>query len=272
LYYREGSPWQFVVRDLARNEELTAPWTSGYTAYLYNSRFPEGDSFKLFQLEGDVEKKEGRIYVYDLKKGVEEKSFSIMASPETIEINRALREQILSGGQNQTQTQTTSSSDMTNVSGKKIVHEYETFEGLLINYDPLPLPWVLNYDEIQGRDVSNYSYKDKISYGHLSGSSLNAIGKVFAEEGNVGLLSMYRRIQGGLDISWFKISVFDNHGNHLQTENIGNTQKDASGVPFRVDFRIEDAADRILIHVRQKNMSQVEQKVMIIDKYNGTIK
>jgi hypothetical protein len=285
-YYREGTPWQFVLRDVKTKEEFTAQWTSGYTAYMYNARIPEDGSLKIYQLEGSVEKKEGRIVVYDIKNGSEVHSFNIMALPEVIEINRSLRENHLGGStqtQTHTETQTTSQnqSGYTNESGystkadgsgKKLVQDYETFDGFIINYDQLPLPWQLDYNTIQGRDVSNYKHKDKISYGHLSGSSLNAIGKVFAQEGNIGLLSMYRRIQGSLDYSWFKISVFDMNGNHLQTENIGNTQKDASGVPFRVDFWIEDTGAHILIHVSQKTETGIQKKIMTVDKYNGTIK
>ena len=283
-YYREGSPWQFVLRDIKTKSEFVAPWTSGYTAYMYNSRIPEDGSLKIYQLEGSVEKKEGRIVVYDMKNGSEIQSFNVMALPEVIEINRSLRENLLGGSsQAQTQVQTTNQDQSgytneagygskTDGSGKKLVQDYETFDGFIINYDQLALPWELDYNSVQGRDVSNYKHKDKISYGNLSGSSLNAIGKVFAEEGNIGLLSMYRRVQGSLDYSWFKISVFDMSGNHLQTENIGNTQKDASGVSFRVDFWIEDTGGQILIHVSQKTETGIQKKLMTVDKYNGTIK
>lgn len=278
LYYRETAlPWQFVMKDVKTGEELTAPWTSGYTAYLFDSRMVEDGSFRLHQLEGDPSKNLGRIVTYDLRNGAEIQAFSIMAAPELVEINRTLRTQAAGGQQARADSyaqprQEASGTGTLESSGKKIVHDYETFEGLIINYDDLPLPWQLDYDNIRGRDVSQYSYKDKISYGNLSGSSLHAIGKVFAAEGNIGLISVYRRVQGSLDLSWFKISVFDNHGNHLQTENIGSTQKDASGVPFRVDFSVRDAGDFVVIDVVQKSMNQTERKTMTIDKYHGTIR
>jgi hypothetical protein len=287
LYYREGSTWSFVVKNIASKSELTAPWTSGMTAYLYNSRFPIDGKNYLYQMEGDVQNAVGRIVVYNMTNGTEVKSFSVMAPPETIAINKSLRESVIGGGeqvqqqqqmqvqqQQQKQVQQTYIADNNNVqqSDSKANYAYDSFDGLLVNYQPLELPWQLDYNSIQGRDVSNYAYKEKISYGHLSGSSLNAIGKIFVAEGNIGLLSLYRRTQGSLDLSWFKVSIFDLHGNHLQTENIGVTQKDASGVSSKVDFTVTDSGDYVLIHVNQRSDRSVEKKVITIDKYNGTIK
>tara|TARA_A100000171_G_scaffold52999_1_gene75264 strand:- start:13458 stop:15032 length:1575 start_codon:yes stop_codon:yes gene_type:complete len=135
---------------------------------------------------------------------------------------------------------------------------------LLNSYNLLRLPWALDYNTLQGRSVNGLDGASDI--GGILNGNLSAIGEIGqTQEGDLILLSMWRGIVSGSDVSWFKVSVFGTDGTHKRTENIGVTQKSRGAITAQIEFNIRTEGNTTVIRAYQTNGSSLDSYKLIVN-------
>ncbi|MGW8121068.1 hypothetical protein ACV07N_00300 [Roseivirga echinicomitans] len=136
---------------------------------------------------------------------------------------------------------------------------------LLNSFDPLALPWGLDYNSLRGRSIDGLEGASDISPA-INKGNLSAIGEVGqTQEGDLILLSMWRGIVSGSDVTWFKVSVFGTDGTHKQTENIGATQKSMGAITTKIDFGVRKEGNITVIRAAQKTGEHLSSYKFVID-------
>ncbi|MDP2229154.1 MAG: hypothetical protein Q8J78_16950 [Moraxellaceae bacterium] len=148
--------------------------------------------------------------------------------------------------------------------------DYQTF---LANFNPLPNAWALDYNTLQGRDITGYAWTRQHWGTFFSGQTFNAVGKV-AECANasVALLTLTRSQRNGADTSTFQLSVLDVDGKLLGNHDIGLTQKDASGRPLVVAFVINSTTAESRIDIRQARWDGDQQKTLTLNRQDCSVR
>ncbi len=148
--------------------------------------------------------------------------------------------------------------------------DYQTF---LANFSQLPSSWALDYNTLQGRDITNYAWTTRQWGSFFGGQSFSAIGKV-AECANasVALLTLSRSQRNGADTSTFELAVLDVDGKLLSKHEIGQTQKDASGRPLVVAFVINSTTAESRIDIRQARWDGDRQKVLTLNRRDCSVR
>lgn len=148
--------------------------------------------------------------------------------------------------------------------------DYRTF---LANFNQLPNSWVLDYNTLQGRDVTGYAWTTRQWGTFFSRETFNAVGTVAeCADGSVALLTLTRSQRNGADTSTFQLSVLDVDGKRLGTHEIGQTQKDASGRPLVVSFAINSTPAQSRIDIRQARWDGDKQKALTLNRRDCSVR
>lgn len=147
------------------------------------------------------------------------------------------------------------------------------YQNFLVNFTPLPNAWALDYNTLQGRDITTYAWTTRHWGTFFSGETFSAIGKVAeCADASVALLTLTRSQRNGADTSTFQLSVLDVDGKRLGTYEIGQTQKDASGRPLVVAFVINSTPAQSRIDIRQSRWDGDRQKVLTLDRKDCSVR
>lgn len=148
--------------------------------------------------------------------------------------------------------------------------EYQQF---LANFSPLPANWVLDYNSLQGRDVTAYAWASRHFGPFFGGETFNALGRVAdCANGGVAVLTLTRSQRGGADVSLFQLLAFDVDGKPLLVQEIGRTQKDSSGRPLAVSFAMRSDAGQARFDIRQSAWDGDRAANLTLDKQSCTLR
>jgi len=110
------------------------------------------------------------------------------------------------------------------------------FKEFLINFNQMPNSYVLNYNTLQGRDITNLK-ASRVLFPYLQGS-VNAIGKIAECESGHVFLVHFREFKSGSDLTTFAILKTDKNGNKVDYKNIVQTQKTNGYVALLGEFSL----------------------------------
>ncbi len=149
----------------------------------------------------------------------------------------------------------------------RIANRTADYQQFLANFTALPAAWVLDYNSLQGRDVTGYAWASRHYGPFLGGQTFNAIGKVAdCGNGSVALLTLTRSQRGGADVALFQLLTLDVDGKPMATQDIGRTQKDSSGRPLVVSFAMRSDAAQVHFDVRQSAWDGERATTLTVDK------
>lgn len=116
------------------------------------------------------------------------------------------------------------------------------YQSFLVNFEPLPAQWALDYSSLRGRDITAHAWSRHWGP-FFSGETFNALGKVGeCANGGAALLTLTRSLRNGADIASFQLLILDVDGKPLTTLALGQTQKDSSGRPLAFNLSIARTA------------------------------
>ncbi len=141
---------------------------------------------------------------------------------------------------------------------------------LLNSYNLLRLPWALDYNALQGRSVNGLEGALSISRNDGNLSAIGEIGQT--QEGDLILLSMWRGIVSGSDVSWFKVSVFGTDGTHKRTENIGVTQKSIGAITTKIEFNVKKEGNTTVISAYQQNGNSLDSYKLTVNALGNIVR
>ncbi|WP_323756775.1 hypothetical protein [Roseivirga sp.] len=141
---------------------------------------------------------------------------------------------------------------------------------LLNSYNLLRLPWALDYNSLQGRAIDGLDGASEISGNNGNLSAIGEIGQT--QDGDLILLSMWRGIVSGSDVSWFKVSVFGTDGTHKRTENIGVTQKSRGAITNKIEFNVKKEGSTTVISANQQNGNSFDSYKLVINAFGNIIR
>lgn len=135
------------------------------------------------------------------------------------------------------------------------------YNNLFLNsFDPLPMPYRLDYNTVRGREVTR-----------PNGQAVSAIGLLGnTNDGSLMVLMMRRYNAQGAEIIRFSVAVYDEQAKLKSEKEVGFTTKDRSGVPNKVDFVINRSGQGVVFKVDQKQ-GKASRKYQVIINANGTI-
>jgi hypothetical protein len=148
--------------------------------------------------------------------------------------------------------------------------EYQQF---LANFSALPAAWVLDYNSLQGRDITTDAWASRHFGPFFGGQTFNAIGRVAdCANGSVAVLTLTRSQRGGADVALFQLLAFDVDGKPVLRQEIGSTQKDASGRPLAVSFAMRSDASQASFDIRQSRWDGDRTNSLTLDKKTCTLR
>ena len=131
----------------------------------------------------------------------------------------------------------------------------------LNSFDPLRLPYYLDYNTIHGRAVTK-----------PDGNDAYAIGLLGETAEGYPIVLMMRRYQYSIsDVTRFEVAIYDEESNLKSLKEIGVTQKDGSALNILVNFAIRSSGNTIVIDVNQANGKSMREYKVSVNKSNGTI-
>lgn len=145
----------------------------------------------------------------------------------------------------------------------KNLSQKSDFQQFLINFNELPSIWTLNYDRLQGRDITNVKMT-KTYFPYSYNTSVNAIGKLLICNSKHAFLLLLRSNKNGADNSTFAVLETDAYGNKTRYEIIGQTQKALGKFQQAAEISITTSAKKYAVfsvtkypngHKREKRYS-----------------
>lgn len=147
------------------------------------------------------------------------------------------------------------------------------FQQFLVNFEQLPNSWVLDYNSLRAREITQYAWTSRSFGNFFAGQTFNAVGKVAdCANGSVALLTLTRSQRGSADTSLFQLAVFAADGQLSGTHEIGQTQKDSSGQPLVVAFALTANAAQARIDIRQSRWDGDRNRSLTLDKNSCSVR
>ena len=131
----------------------------------------------------------------------------------------------------------------------------------LNSFDPLRLPFFLDYNTLQGREVTKPDGNDAYALGLLGETA----------EGFPIVLMMRRYQYSFSDITRFEVAIYDEESNLKALKEIGVTQKDGEALNVIVDFAIRPSGNTLVINAIQKNGNSNRDVKITVNKSTGQI-
>lgn len=140
------------------------------------------------------------------------------------------------------------------------------YQAFLVNFEPMPLDWTLDYATLRGRDITAQAWSRHWGP-FFGGETFNALGKIAdCQDGGVALLALTRSLRNGADVASFQLLVLDVDGKPRTTVALGQTQKDASGRPLAFNMSITGTATDATLLLHQARWDGDQHSKRALDK------
>jgi len=118
------------------------------------------------------------------------------------------------------------------------------FEEFKINFSPLPASYTLNYNTLQGRNISSLAATKELA----NGQEINAIGLLCQGAGGYAFLYQSRTRSRNSDRSSFWVLKTDANGKKILEKKIAHTQKDMGKLTIKGSFTLTTSASGYTIN------------------------
>jgi len=134
------------------------------------------------------------------------------------------------------------------------------FKNYISKFVNLPNRYKLDYNRIQGVDVTSYDFVQTEKYRNGNPQEM-AIGRICnCSNGNTVVLRVTRRKKNGMDRQSFRIFTYDPYGKEIDHQKIGETQKYNGSFPLLTYFTIESSNDSWTAYVKETYNNQSKEK------------
>lgn len=138
----------------------------------------------------------------------------------------------------------------------------KVFNNVFLNsFDPLPLPYILDYGRLQGRAVTL-----------PNGNAASAIGLLgYTAQGHPIVLTMRRYMMASSDNSRFSVSIYDENAKFIAGRELGYTQLVNGQATAKVVFAISRSGNNIVFDIEQVNGKAKNFNTVTVNTASGLI-